>query len=73
MFKSFTIALIPIAVIARGANDGSSAENALTVPMPANPHYGVSFKGYVHTWNAMAEDGSTRQQHGETELKFMEY
>ena len=41
MFKSFTIALIPIAVIARGANDGSSAENAVTVPMPVNPHYGV--------------------------------
>ena len=33
MFKSFIVSLIPVAVIARGDNDGSSAEKAVTVPM----------------------------------------
>ena len=41
MFKSFIVALIPVAVIARGTNDGSSAENAVTVAMTDDPSEGV--------------------------------
>ena len=41
MFKSFIISLIPVAVIARGDNDGSSAENAVTVPMEYLSENGV--------------------------------
>ena len=41
MFKSFIVSLIPVAVIARGDNDGSSAENAVTVPMEYLSENGV--------------------------------
>ena len=57
-----------MAALARGLNDGSSAENAVTVDMIDNP--GAGIKTWVHTWNALADDGKTRQLHGDTEVKF---
>ena len=41
MFKSFIVALIPVAAMARGDNDGSSAENAVTVAMTDDLSDGV--------------------------------
>ena len=31
---------------------------------------GEAIKTWVHTWNAMDDDGETRQLHGDTEIKF---
>ena len=68
MFKSLVATLMPMVALARGLNDGSSAENAVTVAMIDNPGAGV--QTWVHTWNALGEDGKTRQLQGDTEVKF---
>ena len=68
MFKSLVATLLPMAALARGLNDGSSAENAVTVALFKYEDEGT--KTWVHTWNALADDGKTRQLHGDTEVKF---
>ena len=66
MFKSLIAALIPVAVLARGLNDGSSEENAFTLEMVDAQSKSVST--YIHTWNALGADGKTSQLQGDTEL-----
>ena len=66
MFKTFIAALVPAAVLARGTDDGSSAENAHTSFMIDNAGKGI--QTWVHTWNVLADDGST-QLWGDTEIK----
>ena len=67
MFKSLIAALLPVAALARGLDDGSSEENAKTISMNENLEDGIVMK--VHTWNTIGgEDGKTRQLHGDTEV-----
>ena len=68
MFKTFIAAMVPVAVLARGTNDGSSAENANTSFMIDNSGDGI--QTWVHTWNVLADDGVTWQLWGDTEAKF---
>ena len=49
MFKTLIAVLMPVAVLARGKDDGSSAENAHTSFMIDNADDGI--KTWVHTWN----------------------
>ena len=67
MFKTFIAALVPAAVLARGIDDGSSAENAHTSFMIDNSGDGV--QTWVHTWNKLSEEDYRWQLWGETELK----
>ena len=69
MFKSFIIALVSASCAdARGKNDGSSAENAVTEIIISSQNGGV--QTYVHHWKELSDSGRTQQLHADTELKF---
>ena len=62
MFKSFTLALLSAVAIAKGNNDGSSGDNAITTNLIDNEQYSLD----VHTYNAETRD--INEFHGDLEM-----
>ena len=62
MFKSFTLALLSAVAIAKGNNDGSSGDNAITTNLIDNDQYSLD----VHTYNAETRD--INEFHGDLEM-----
>ena len=64
MFKSFAVALLPIAVLAAGDNDGTSQVNAYEVELIDNELGTMT----LLTYNA--DNGGVNEFHGELLLRY---
>ena len=63
MFKSFTLAVLPFVVLAKGKNDGSSGDNAITTKLMDTDKFTLN----LHHYNA--ESAQTNEFHGDIDLQ----